>query len=124
MAHVCTLLYEVFRVELAKFLPDNRITKRCDINDQKLWLMLSIYTELSHQKADYSGVTQVGTDKTAARKSYHYLTLCVDVQKDRTLYVISGKDSQTVASFCSEFQEYEWIPKHIIKLACDMSPHS
>ena len=122
LAYGFTLLFEAFLLELAKVMPVNRIAKLCGLTNQKLWPMLRKYTELARQEADYSGVTQVGIDETAARKGHDYVTLFVDVQEHRTLYVTSGRDNWTIASFCTDFQEHGGKPEQIEQVSCDMSP--
>ena len=122
LAHGFTLLFEAFLLELAKVMPVNRIAKLCGLTNQKLWPMLRKYTELARQEADYSGVTQVGIDETAARKGHDYVTLFVDVQEHRTLYVTPGRDSETITSFCTDFQEHGGKPEQIEQVSCDMSP--
>ncbi len=78
LAHSFTLLFEAFLLELAKIMPVNRIEMFCGITNKMLWPRLLKYTVLARQEADYFGVTQIGIEKTAARKSHDYVNLLVD----------------------------------------------
>jgi len=122
LAHGFTLLFEAFLLELAKVMPVNRIAKLRGHTNPNLWPMLRKYTELARRKADYSGVTQVFIDETAARKGHDFVTLFVDVQEHRTLYVTPGRDSETITSFCADFHEHGGKPEQIEQVSCDMSP--
>ena len=122
LANGFTLLFEAFLLELARIMPVHQVCKLLGISDQKLWSLLKKYTDLGREVADYSSVQTIGMDETAARRGHDYVTLFVDLDERRTLYVTEGKDSETIEAFCADLQEHKGTPAQIEQVSCDMSP--
>ena len=71
---------------------------------------------------DASAVTRVAIDETAARRGHDYITLFVDIDKARVLFVTKGKDAATVAAFAEDLAEHGGDPDAIDEVCIDMSP--
>jgi transposase len=122
LANGFTLLFEAFMFELVRFMPVHQVAKLFGLTDQKLWTLVKRYTELARDNADYSAVKTIGMDETAASRGHDYVTLFVDLDQRRTLYVTGGKDSDTLAAFCTDLQAHRCNLNQIEKITCDKSP--
>ena len=82
------------------------------------------YTEAARRKEDCSGVEQVGVDETSRAKGHDYVSLFVDLEERRTIFVAEGKGSETMASFAEDLKEHNGHPHEIADVSIDMSPLS
>jgi transposase len=117
-----TFLFESFAMTLVREMPVNRVSQIINVDDNKLWRMMHHYTETARQKEDYSGVTQLGVDETSKAKGHDYVSLFVDLEKRRTIFVAEGKGSETMAVFAKDFKEHHGNPLGITDVSIDMSP--
>ena len=117
-----TLLFEAFVLQLAKAMPLLAIARLVGEHDTLLWRIVNHYVDLARSKADHSQVTQVGIDETAARRGHNYVSLFVDMQARKVLFVTPGKDSATVAAFAEDLQAHQGDPGAITEVSIDMSP--
>ena len=122
LANGFTLLFEAFLIELVRVMPVNQVCKMFGVTNHKVWSLVKKYTNLGREAADYSAVNTIGLDETAARRGHDYVTLFVDLEERRTLYVTAGKNSETIADFCTDFQAHKGVPSQIEQVSCDMSP--
>jgi transposase len=86
--------------------------------------MMHHYTEAARRKEDCSGVEQVGVDETSRAKGHDYVSLFVDLEERRTIFVAEGKGSETMASFAEDLKEHNGHPREITDVSIDMSPLS
>lgn len=117
-----TLLFESFAMILCREMPVNKVSKIIKVDDNKLWRMMSYYTEAARQLADYSGVSTVGIDETSKTKGHDYVTLFVDIKESRTLFVAKGKDAETVRAFKEDLVAHGGRIEEIREASIDMSP--
>jgi hypothetical protein len=64
----------------------------------------------------------MGLDETAVRRGHDHVTLFVDLAARRTLYVTAGKNSETIADFCTDFQAHKGVPSQIEQVSDDLAP--
>ena len=117
-----TFLFESFAMTLVREMPVNRVSQIIQVDDNKLWRMMHHYTEAVRRKEDYSGVEQVGVDETSRAKGHDYVSLFVDLEERRTIFVAEGKGSETMASFAEDLKEHNGHPQEITDVSIDMSP--
>jgi transposase len=117
-----TLLFEALVIQLAKVLPVHQVSKIVGTYDNKIWDILNCYTETCRELSDYSEVKKVGMDETAARRGHDYVTLFVDMQEKKTIFVTQGKSNETIKSFVSDLQQHGGDAQNIEQVSCDMSP--
>ena len=84
--------------------------------------MLKKYTNPGREAADHSAVNTIGLDETAARRGHDHVTLFVELAARRTIYVTAGKNSETIAYFCTDFQAHRGVLSQIEHVSGDMSP--
>jgi len=117
-----TLLFEALLVQLCQAMPVNRVASITKTSDDKLWSMLGSYIDTTRQEENFENIDAIGLDETSRAKGHEYITLFVDLQKRRTIFITQGKDNLTVARFAYDFQNHNGSIKDIKDVSCDMSP--
>ena len=117
-----TLLFEALILELVKVMPVHNVCQVLDVYDNKLWKMIKAYTNKARAEEDYSEVTVVGLDETSVRKNHVYVSLFVDIEEKRTIFVTEGKDHTVIQAFVSDLVAHGGQPDNIEQVSCDMSP--
>jgi len=117
-----TLLFEALLMQLCRSMPVRRVASIAQVNDDKVWEMLDRYVERTREREDFSQVTRIGMDETSRAKGHEYVTLFVDLDARRSLYVTEGKDSLTVERFTEDFRKHKGDPHDVKEVSCDMSP--
>lgn len=116
-----TLLLEALLLQLCTEMPVNAVSRLTGVDDNKLWRMLDSYTEEARKDEDFSKITKVGLDETSKRKHHDYVTLFVDMDKRKTIYVTEGKDHTTCERFSEDLSRHNGDPEKITDVSCDMS---
>lgn len=117
-----TLLFEAFIFKLSKDMPVNRVSDFVGVSDNKIWNMLDIYTFGAKSHEDYSHVSVVGIDETSIAKGHKYISLFVDLNKKKTMFICEGKDNKTVVNFSADLKDHNALAQQIKEVSCDMSP--
>jgi transposase len=117
-----TLLFEALILELVKVMPVHQVSQIMKTYDKKLWDMIKAYTEKARAEEDFSEVRVVGVDETAARRGHDYVTLFVDLEKKRTIFVTDGRDQSVVGEFVGDLIEHNGSAENVTQVSCDMSP--
>ena len=117
-----TLLFEAFLLQMCKYMPVSNVSEITNVSDDKLWRMLDSYVDLARAEEDYSNVTAVGIDETSRRKGHDYISLFVDLDKKKTIYITEGKSANTVKDFVKDFDSHGGCAKKITHASIDMSP--
>ena len=117
-----TLLFEAFILQLSKGMPVHQVCQLVNISDHKVWSILDKYTEQTRALNDYSQVTKVGMDETSIAKGHDYVTLFVDLERKKTIFVAEGKDNSTVKAFVADLAQHKGNASNVTDVSCDMSP--
>jgi transposase len=117
-----TLLFEDLILELATNMPIHKVSSLIHESDYKIWSLLEKYIEESLSKADHSNVNKVGIDETSKSKNHNYITLFVDLDEKRTIFITEGKEHETVEEFARAFEAHQGRPENISNVSCDMLP--
>jgi transposase len=116
-----TLLFEALVLQLVKLLPVHQVASLLGTYDLKLWNIMHAYTDKCRELEDYSTVEHIGVDETAARRGHDYVSLFVDLDQKKTIFVTEGKGSETVESFAKDLKAHNGNPENITQVSCDMS---
>jgi transposase len=116
-----TLLFEAIILQLAKDMPINKIGKMLNVSDKIIWNLLDQYIEKARKFEDYSNVSKIGIDETSQAKGHEYISLFVDLENRRTMFVTVGKGSETVTEFKKDFTAHKGNIDNITDVSCDMS---
>ena len=67
------------------------------------------------------GLRRVAIDETAARRGHNYITLFVDIDGRKVVYVAEGRGAETVAKFADHVDDHNWDASRIKQVCIDMS---
>ncbi len=117
-----TMLFEALLLQLLKCMPVQQVEKLCKIGDDKLWNMTRRYVDDARELLDMSMLQTLGVDETSIRKGHNYVTLFVDIEQSKTLFVTEGKDSSTFAAFEADLIAHGGETAQVSTISMDMSP--
>ena len=118
-----TLLFEGFAMALAMHLPIAVAAERfLKITDQRLWRIVFHYVRAAIARQDLSAVKRVCIDETAAKRGQDYITLVVDIDGRRVVFVADGRSADTVRQFADHLEDRGGDASRIKHACIDMSP--
>jgi transposase len=117
-----SLLFETLAMMMMISMPVAAVARLLDEHDTKLWRVLHHYVEEARARADHSSVTRVAFDETAARRGHDYVSLFVDLDGPKVLFVADGKDAATVEKFAADLAEHGGSAGNVTDVCIDMSP--
>src|SRR6266581_2595633 len=91
-------------------------------HDTRLWRIVHHWVEAARARADLATVKRVAIDETAARRGHDYVTLFVDIDQRRVLFVADGRDANTVAAFADDLEAHNGDAEAVDDVCIDMSP--
>jgi hypothetical protein len=94
-----TLLFEAFVMLLAEQMPVAAIARLVQEEDTRLWRLITRLVEAAHAAADWSQVSSIAIDETSSRRGRCYVTVFLDAQTHRLLYVAPGRTSLAIEQF-------------------------
>lgn len=116
-----TLLFEALVMAMISAMPVNAAARLVKEHDTRLWRVIIHYVEQALARADFSSVTRVAVDETAAKRGHNYISLFVDIDQRRVLHVADGKDAKTVAAFAADLEAHGGKAGNIAEVCIDMS---
>ena len=116
-----TLLFEAFAMTLVTHMPVAAAARLQREHDTRLWRMVLHYTDDALARQDLSGVTRVCIDETAAKRGHDYISLFVDIDRRRVVFIADGRDSQTVHQFKEHLASHHGDAANIDQVCIDMS---
>lgn len=117
-----TLLFEAFLIQMCRSMSVHHVSKLTNVSDHRLWTLLELYVNAVRFDGDYSKLHTIGMDETSAARGHDYITLFVDLEEKRTVFVTDGKGSETVRDFTADLKERNGKAENIKQVSCDMSP--
>ena len=90
-------------------------------HDTRMWRIVHHWVEQARERADYADVKRVAIDETAARRGHDYVTLFVDIDQRRVLFVTEGRGANTVAAFADDLEAHNGDASRIKEVCIDMS---
>jgi len=117
-----TLLFEALVMTLVSAMPVKAAARMVGEHDTRLWRVVHHYVEQARARTDAAGVTRIAIDETAARRGHDSITLFVDIDQARVLFVTEGKDAATVAALADDLAVHGGDPEAIGEVCIDMSP--
>lgn len=115
-----TLLFEEFVMQLARKMSIFAISQLLDESNGRLWRIVHRYAKEYVENLEFSKVTKIGLDETS-RKGHEYITVFIDLDTSRVLYIADGKKATTIEEFKEFFKEHNGIPENVTDITCDMS---
>ena len=100
-----TLLFEAFVMTLVTGMPVAAATRLVGEHDTRLWRVVQHYVEMAVARMDLSDLRRVAIDETA-KGGQDYITLFVDIDARKVVYVAEGNDADTVARFADHVDDH------------------
>jgi transposase len=116
-----TLLFEAFVMTLVKGMPVAAAARLVGEHDTRLWRVIQHYVETAVARMDLSDLRRVAIDETAAKRGHDYISLFVDIDARKVVYVAEGKDADTVARFADHVDDHNSDASRIKQVCVDMS---
>jgi transposase len=117
-----TVLFEAFIMAMVKEMPVLAVARIVGETDQRIWRVVHHYVETARSKEDYFDVANVGVDETSRAKRHKYVSLFVDLDRSKVLFVTEGRDGSVLEKFVDDLQAHGGSPSFIKNLTMDMSP--
>jgi transposase len=87
----------------------------------RLWRTLDHYVDQARVEEDFSGVSSVGLDETAARRGHNYISLFHDLEAQRLLYACEGRKGEVVDHFAEDLEAHGGCAENVSRICIDMS---
>ncbi|GFO75731.1 transposase, ISL3 family [Bathymodiolus platifrons methanotrophic gill symbiont] len=118
-----TLLFEAMAWALIeREMPVNRVAEMLKVNPQRIWTIFNHWIGKAKIADEVSSMTQLGIDETSSKKGHKYVTLGVDLDESRVIFVTEGKGKATLHNL-QEHLENKGVEKEQIEQICrDLSP--
>jgi len=116
-----TLLFEAMLMPLLRSTPVAEVARHVGEHDTRLWRVLHHYVDEARARDDHSTVSRAAFDETSARRGHDYVSLFVDLDGPRALFVANGKDAATVGAFADDLKAHGGDPARIEEVCMDMS---
>ena len=117
-----TLSFEALQLHMCKLAPVKSVSDLPGLGDDRLWRVIDHYVPLAVRREDLSGVRRIGVDEKSIKKGHKYMTVFLDFDACRVIYMCEGRGSDAIARFV-EHLETHGGSRHSIQWACiDMSP--
>ncbi len=116
-----TLLLEAFLLQLCKAMTIADVSRITDIEEKRLWRMLNKYVTKATKDIDLSNLSKIGVDETSMKTGHDYVTLVVDLDTHKTIFVTEGKNAETIDKFKENLEEQNGNADNISDISIDMS---
>jgi transposase len=116
-----TLLFEAFVMTLVKDMPVAAVARLVGEHDTRLWRLIQHYVDTAVARMDLSELRRVAIDETAAKRGQDYISLFVDIDARKVVYVTEGNDAETVARFADHVDDHNSDASRIKEVCIDMS---
>jgi transposase len=115
-----TLLFEAFVMTPVTSMPVAAAARLVGEHDARLWRVVQRYVETAVVRMDLSDLRRVAIDETAAKGGQDYITLFVDIDARKVVYVAEGNDADTVARFADHVDDHNSDASRITEVCIDM----
>lgn len=116
-----TLLFEALAMTLMTAMPVAAAARLMKEHDTRMWRVLHHWVEQARERADFADVKRVAIDETAARRGHDYVSLFVDIDQRRVLFLTEGRGADTVAAFADDLEAHNGDASRVKQVCIDMS---
>ena len=116
-----TLLFEALVMTLVKHMPVAAAARLIGEHDTRIWRIVFHYVEEALARVDLADLRRICIDETAAKRGHDYITLFVDIDRRRVVYIADGKDADTVAEFADHVDARGGDASRVKEVCVDMS---
>jgi len=116
-----TMLFEALLLQLCSQMTINETARLVGEDDEKIWRLLHKYTDRAIKEDSLEGAEKVGVDETSKGKGHDYVTVVVDLEERKTVFVAEGRASEAIGEFREDLLLRGGDPCRISDFSCDMS---
>ena len=116
-----TLLFEALTMTLVTHMPVAAVARLVGEHDTRLWRIINHYVEAALARLDLADLRRVCIDETAAKRGHNYISLFVDIDRRKVVYIADGRDANTVAEFAEHVDRHNSDASRIKEVCIDMS---
>lgn len=118
-----TLLFEALALAMIeREMPVNRVAEMLKVNPQRVWTVFNHWISKAKAADDVSSLTQLGIDETSSKKGHKYVTLGVDLDESRVIYVTEGKGKATLHNIQKHLEDKGVEKEQVEQISMDLSP--
>ena len=118
-----TLLFEAMALAMIeREMPVNRVAEMLKVNPQRIWTIFNHWIGKAKIADDVSSITQLGIDETSSKKGHKYVTLGVDLEESRVIFVTEGKGKATLHNLQEHLENKGVEKEQIEQISMDLSP--
>ena len=103
-------------------MPVNRVAEMLKVNPQRIWTVFNHWIGKAKIADDVSSITQLGIDETSSKKGHKYVTLAVDLEESRVVFVTEGKGKATLHNLQQHLKDKGVEKEQIEQISMDLSP--
>ena len=115
-----TLLFEALTMTLVTHMPVRAAANLVGEHDTRIWRIVQHYVEDAVKRMDLADLRRVALDETAAKRGHDYITLFVDIDQRKTVFVTEGRSADTVAKFADHVDDHNSDASRIKEVCIDM----
>jgi transposase len=108
-------------LELAKGMPIAQVSRIVRLADKKLWRIVDWYVNRAVEDQDLKTLKRIGIDETSRRRRHQYITIFMDLDTRRVVFVSKGKGVATIREFAAFLRRRGIDPSQVTDVTCDMS---
>jgi len=116
-----TLLFEALAMTLVSHMPVAAAARMLGCHDTKLWRVVHHYVAAALAEMDLAALKRVAIDETAARRGHNYITLFVDIDQRKVVFIAVGRGAGTVGEFADWVDAKGSDASRIKEVCIDMS---
>jgi transposase len=116
-----TLLFEASVMTLVAAMPVRAAAELVREHDTRLWRIVIHYVEQAVARLDLADLRRVAIDETAAKRGHAYISVFIDIDRRRVVYVTEGRDASTVKHFADHVDGHNSDASRIKQVCIDMS---
>ena len=116
-----TLLFEALVMAMVSEMPVATLAGLVGESDMRIWRVVHHYVDAAVEAQDLAGVERVGIDETSSRRGHEYVSVFADLDDRRGVFVVEGRDHETVQAFSLFLETHGGAPEQISEVCQDMS---
>ncbi len=118
-----TLLFEAFSMLLIESeMPVNKAADIMGVYAQRIWNIFNYWITKALKMDKQDKVEVLGIDETSSKKGHNYVTVAVDMDQRRVIYVTPGKGADCIGKLQAHLEEKGSLREQIKQACIDMSP--
>lgn len=118
-----TLMFEALGILFIESeMPVKRAANVLKIHDTRLWRFFHYWVSKAVNQDIQSDIINIGIDETSSKKGHNYVSLAVDMDSRRVIFVTKGKDQSVIQKTANHLVNKGCSIEQIENISIDMSP--